>query len=146
MALFKPLRPIVIANQGGAALNAFGWGALEAILLDPRFHIVGASGTSSGALNVVAMTEGLLKGDRHHAVQRMNEIWHELSTYQSHHLPVVVHVSDAGHALYNTKPVLREFASAARTLGNHAADILSSIMQPTSCLPMTWLCGYLINF
>lgn len=130
MALLEPLRPIVIANQGGAALNAFGWGALEAILLDPRFHIVGASGTSSGALNVVTLAEGLIKGGPQQAIERLAEIWNELSSYQTKNIHPGIHVADAFHAMWNQMPLMAHFAAAARLFGNHHAEIANTFNGP----------------
>lgn len=47
-----------LALQGGGAYGAFTWGALDALLQDPRITFAGISGTSAGALNAVAVAHG----------------------------------------------------------------------------------------
>ena len=39
-----------VALQGGGSHGAFTWGALDALLAEPRVHIEGLSGTSAGAV------------------------------------------------------------------------------------------------
>lgn len=48
-----------LALQGGGAHGAFTWGVLDALLEDGRFGFDGLCGTSSGAMNAVALAHGL---------------------------------------------------------------------------------------
>lgn len=52
-------RPLNLALQGGGGHGAFTWGVLDALLEDGRFHFDGLCGTSSGAMNAVALAHGL---------------------------------------------------------------------------------------
>jgi predicted acylesterase/phospholipase RssA len=53
---------INLALQGGGAHGAFTWGVLEHLLGDDRLVIEGVSGTSSGAMNAIMLTDGLARG------------------------------------------------------------------------------------
>ena len=53
-------RPLNLALQGGGAHGAFTWGVLDALLEDGRFRFDGLCGTSSGAMNAVALAHGLV--------------------------------------------------------------------------------------
>src|SRR5215468_10902412 len=55
---------INLALQGGGAHGAFTWGVLEHLLGDDRLVIEGVSGTSSGAMNAIMLTDGLARGGR----------------------------------------------------------------------------------
>ena len=55
---------INLALQGGGAHGAFTWGVLEHLLSDDRLVIEGVSGTSSGAMNAIMLTDGLARGGR----------------------------------------------------------------------------------
>ena len=59
----RPTRPALgLALQGGGAHGAFTWGVLDALLEDGRFAIAAISGTSAGAMNALALAQGLLRG------------------------------------------------------------------------------------
>ena len=45
--------------QGGGAHGAFTWGVLDRLLEEERVEIEGISGTSAGAMNAVALAQGL---------------------------------------------------------------------------------------
>ncbi len=51
-----------IALQGGGSHGAFTWGVLDRLLEDDRIRIRGVSGTSAGAMNAVALVQGLCSG------------------------------------------------------------------------------------
>ena len=53
---------INLALQGGGALGAFSWGAIDELLHDGRIEIEGISGTSAGAVNAVMLADGLARG------------------------------------------------------------------------------------
>lgn len=52
---------INLALQGGGSFGAFTWGALDRLLEDERLQIAAISGTSAGAMNAVALMEGMSK-------------------------------------------------------------------------------------
>lgn len=70
---------ITIALQGGGAHGAYAWGVMERILEDDRFNILGISGTSAGGMNAASVIQGLLEGDRKHAIQKLTEYWRAIS-------------------------------------------------------------------
>ncbi|MDO8607165.1 MAG: patatin-like phospholipase family protein [Phaeospirillum sp.] len=56
---------IALALQGGGVHGAFTWGVLDALLdevVNGQLHIVGVSGSSSGALTATALTYGFHEG------------------------------------------------------------------------------------
>ncbi|MDO5691815.1 MAG: patatin-like phospholipase family protein [Pseudomonadota bacterium] len=55
------IKTINLALQGGGSHGAFTWGVLDALLEDGRLRFDGVSAASSGAMNAVAMAEGLAK-------------------------------------------------------------------------------------
>tara|TARA_Y100001933_G_scaffold248923_1_gene283364 strand:+ start:185 stop:1228 length:1044 start_codon:yes stop_codon:yes gene_type:complete len=54
-------KPVNLALQGGGAHGAFTWGVLDYILEDGRLRIAGVSGTSAGAMNAVALADGMTR-------------------------------------------------------------------------------------
>ncbi|MBT0569730.1 patatin-like phospholipase family protein [Curvibacter sp. CHRR-16] len=54
---------INLALQGGGSHGAFTWGVLDALLEDGRIAFDGISGTSAGAMNAVALANGLAQAE-----------------------------------------------------------------------------------
>jgi NTE family protein len=76
----QPLRKhINLALQGGGAHGAFTWGVLDFILEDGRLEIDGISGTSAGAMNAVALADGMLEGGIEGARRQMESFWKAVS-------------------------------------------------------------------
>jgi NTE family protein len=71
---------INLALQGGGAHGAFTWGVLDQILGDERLSIEGISGTSAGAMNAVMLADGLCRGGREGAQQRLADFWRSVSS------------------------------------------------------------------
>jgi NTE family protein len=71
---------INLALQGGGAHGAFTWGVLEHLLGDDRLVIEGVSGTSSGAMNAIMLTDGLARGGRAEAQKRLGDFWRSVSS------------------------------------------------------------------
>lgn len=85
-------RPLNLALQGGGAHGAFTWGVLDALLEDGRFDFDGLCGTSSGAMNAVALAQGLVaardagadEGEaREAARQSLRRFWGEIGAMGS---------------------------------------------------------------
>ena len=68
-------RQVALALQGGGSHGAFTWGVLDRILEDPTIDIIGVTGASAGAMNAVVLADGLLRGGREGARQRLREFW-----------------------------------------------------------------------
>ena len=72
-------KPINLALQGGGAHGAFTWGVLDYLLEDARLEVAAISGTSAGAINAVAIADGLARGDPDTARERLYELWRAVS-------------------------------------------------------------------
>ena len=68
-------RKINIALQGGGAHGAFTWGVLERLLDEDEIEIAWVSGTSAGAVNAVALADGLAEGGREGGKKKLRQIW-----------------------------------------------------------------------
>lgn len=68
-------KPINIALQGGGSHGAFSWGVLDRLLEDGRLDFRAVSGTSAGAMNAVALADGLVRGGRDGARRKLDDFW-----------------------------------------------------------------------
>lgn len=73
--MFKRLRPLGLALQGGGAHGAFTWGVLDALLERNRFEFEAVSATSAGAINAVALAQGLMDGGPEGARAALARLW-----------------------------------------------------------------------
>lgn len=71
----KASKKINLALQGGGAHGAFTWGVLDRLLEDGRLEIEAISGTSAGAMNAVALADGLMENGREGARERLATFW-----------------------------------------------------------------------
>jgi len=72
-------KKIKLALQGGAAFGAFQWGVIDSLLRDGRIEITAVSGASIGAMNSVALAQGLDQGSNATARKSLNKLWNALS-------------------------------------------------------------------
>lgn len=72
-------RRINLALQGGGAHGAFTWGVLDRLLADGRLEIEALSGTSAGAMNAVALAEGMTMGGAEEARACLRRFWRAVS-------------------------------------------------------------------
>jgi NTE family protein len=72
-------RRIDLALQGGGAHGAFTWGVLDRLLEDERIEIAGVSGASAGAMNAVVLADGLMRGGRKTAREKLRRFWSRVS-------------------------------------------------------------------
>jgi NTE family protein len=70
---------IDLALQGGGAHGAFSWGVLDRLLEEDSLEITGVSGASAGAMNAVALTQGLAMGSRQAARDLLAQYWGAVS-------------------------------------------------------------------
>jgi NTE family protein len=70
---------IDIALQGGGSHGAFTWGVLDRLLELDDIEIHGISGTSAGAMNAVAMAQGLSDGGAQGARDLLRHYWTRVS-------------------------------------------------------------------
>jgi NTE family protein len=71
----KAQKTIKLALQGGGSHGAFTWGVLDELLADERIRIEGVSGTSAGAMNAVALADGLARGGPAEARDCLERFW-----------------------------------------------------------------------
>ena len=70
---------IDVALQGGGSHGAFTWGVLDRLLDEDWIEIVGVSGTSAGAMNAVALVQGICEGGPHRAKEVLEHYWSAVS-------------------------------------------------------------------
>ncbi|MBP6018921.1 MAG: patatin-like phospholipase family protein [Burkholderiaceae bacterium] len=75
----KQTKSISLALQGGGSHGAFTWGVLDRILEDERITIEAISGTSAGAMNAVALADGLHRGGHEGARAALHNFWKSAS-------------------------------------------------------------------
>lgn len=68
-------KPISLALQGGGALGAYTWGALDRLLEDDRIEIAAVSGSSAGAMCAVVLADGLEEGGAEGARKQLRRFW-----------------------------------------------------------------------
>lgn len=73
------MKTIDLALQGGGSHGAYTWGVLDRLLEQEDLNIVGISGASAGAMNAVALTQGLSDGGPEHARALLRSYWEAVS-------------------------------------------------------------------
>lgn len=73
------MKSVSLALQGGASLGAYTWGVLDALLEDGRLHFEGVTGASAGAINAVALADGLAAGGNEGARATLRTFWERLA-------------------------------------------------------------------
>jgi NTE family protein len=68
-------RKVALALQGGGSHGAFTWGVLDRMLEDETIDIIGATGTSAGAMNAVVLADGMVRGGPKHARSELRQFW-----------------------------------------------------------------------
>src|SRR5271167_773480 len=68
-------KSIKLALQGGGSHGAFTWGVLDQLLEDERIRIEAVSGTSAGAMNAVALADGMTRGGPAEARKCLERFW-----------------------------------------------------------------------
>ena len=73
------VKKISLGLQGGGAYGAFGWGALDRLLLDERLEFDGIGAASAGAINAVVLADGYARGGgREGARNKLRTFWNAL--------------------------------------------------------------------
>lgn len=75
----QPKKSIKLALQGGGSHGAFAWGVLDRLLEDERLQIAAVSGTSAGAMNAVALADGMARGGPAEARRCLEKFWRATS-------------------------------------------------------------------
>lgn len=69
------VKKINLALQGGGAHGAFSWGVIDRLLESPQVEIEAVTGASAGAMNAVALADGLADGCRIRARETLKRFW-----------------------------------------------------------------------
>ncbi|MCG7600157.1 patatin-like phospholipase family protein [Halomonas sp. McH1-25] len=72
-------KAIDLALQGGGSHGAFTWGVLDYLLESSLVEIEAISGTSAGAMNAVAMADGLMRDGKAGARRSLHAFWQGVS-------------------------------------------------------------------
>lgn len=72
-------KPIALALQGGGALGAYTWGALDVLLGSRSVSIQRLSGTSAGAINAAIVASAIAGGTRGHARDALASFWNAIA-------------------------------------------------------------------
>lgn len=79
MGLLTRTATLNLALQGGGAHGAFTWGVLDRLLEDDHLRFGCISAASAGALNAVALADGLAEGGRQRgreaAREKLHDVW-----------------------------------------------------------------------
>jgi NTE family protein len=70
--------PLSLALQGGGAHGAWTWGVLDA-LLERGVELAAVSGASAGAMNAIALAQGLCVGGPEGARAALEALWHAVA-------------------------------------------------------------------
>ena len=70
-----PIHKVNLALQGGGSHGAFTWGVLDRLLEEESLEITGISGTSAGAMNAIALADGLSRGGRKAGRDALSALW-----------------------------------------------------------------------
>ena len=77
---FGGTRTVSLALQGGGSFGAFTWGVLDHLLESGTFRFDTISGSSAGAVNAALLADGLARGGREAARQRLERFWRRVSS------------------------------------------------------------------
>jgi NTE family protein len=72
-------KKVNLALQGGGSHGAFTWGVLDQFLEDDRLTFEGISGTSAGAMNALALTQGIIENGKEGGRKNLRKFWQGLS-------------------------------------------------------------------
>lgn len=75
VSLFKSQLRLNLALQGGGAHGAFTWGVLDRLLEQDDLEIGWVSAASAGAINAVALADGLARGGPEAAREHLGTVW-----------------------------------------------------------------------
>ncbi len=67
--------PINLALQGGGAHGAFEWGVIDRLLEDGRVEVKAVTAASAGAMNAVALADGMIAGGVEGARLKLDAFW-----------------------------------------------------------------------
>ena len=133
-------KTIKLALQGGGSHGAFTWGVLDQLLADERIRIEGVSGTSAGAMNAVALADGMARGGAAEARDRLERFWSATSA-AAQYSPIQRSIVDVfmGNWSLDTSP--------AYIFSDHLTRLFSPYdLNPLDLNPLRDVVGRCIDF
>ncbi len=119
------IKRVNLALQGGGAHGAFTWGVLDRLLEDGRLEIAAISGTSAGAMNAVALADGITASGPDGAREKLEQFWKAISK--------TARASPIRRAPID---VLMGNWSLDLSPGYHLADMASRMLSPYQLNPL----------
>ena len=123
----KSHKTVSVALQGGGSHCAFAWGVLDALLADGRLKFDGLSGTSGGAVNAVALADGLARGGAEAARESLSSFWQRLDSEN-------LAVAEADEFLDAAVALFKPWLAAMPSPMKEAADYFS-MSNPWAIVP-----------
>lgn len=119
-------KSINLALQGGGSHGAFTWGVLDRLLEDGRLKFAAVSGTSAGAMNAVALSDGWVRGGSDGARERLAAFWRAVAL-KGRFSPVQRMPWDVfwGNWSVDNTPGFLWFEAVSRILSPYAANPLN---------------------
>ena len=136
----QPKKTIKLALQGGGSHGAFTWGVLDQLLEDDRLRIEAVSGTSAGAMNAVALADGMARGGPTQARECLEKFWSAISA-AAQYSPIRRSIVDTfmGNWSLDTSP--------AYILMDHLSRIFSPYdTNPMNFKPLRDVVGKCVDF
>jgi NTE family protein len=133
-------KPITLALQGGGSHGAMTWGVLDLLLEDERLAIRSISGTSAGAMNAVALADGMARDGREGARKALADFWKAVSD-QARFSPIQRSPLDrmVGNYSLDTSPSYLFFEGLSRMFSPYE-------LNPLGYNPLRALLGDMIDF
>jgi NTE family protein len=66
---------VALALQGGGSHGAYTWGVLDRLLEHTAIDVAGVTGTSAGAMNGAVLVDGLVRGGKQQARDKLRQFW-----------------------------------------------------------------------
>jgi len=139
-AAHRTSKTVNLALQGGGSHGAYTWGVLDRLLEEEKLTIDGISGASAGAMNAIALAQGMAAGGRRGAQEALRKLWKDVS--EMHALsPVQRNPLDAllGNWTLNNSPSYMAYDMLSRVASPY-------VTNPLGLNPLRVLLKNMIDF
>lgn len=121
----QSVKAVNLALQGGGSHGAFTWGVLDRLLEEPLLSIDSISGTSAGAMNAVVVADGMTRGGREMAREKLESFWRAVS-------------KASRGSFIQRAPINRYFGdwSMTNSWSYHVSDTLTRLFSPYQWNPL----------
>ncbi|MGO1117453.1 patatin-like phospholipase family protein [Rhodovibrionaceae bacterium A322] len=130
-----------LALQGGGANGAFTWGVLDRLLEKDAFAFEGVVGTSAGAINAAALTQGLASDGPEEARRLLALVWEKLADMAD------MNPMKPLEQTLKTNPALKTFADFQKQLSYRVLSLFSPYqLNPFDINPLRDLLDSVLDF